>query len=78
MIKQIIYNYCGLLSVLWAILIFVLCATPGQYLPSEKWLELIAFDKALMAIVLANPGKPSNKTCPFVKRPKSKRSIICS
>ena len=40
--------------------------------------ELIAFDKALMAIVLANPGKPSNKTCPFVKRPKSKRSIICS
>ena len=40
--------------------------------------ELIAFDKDLMAIVLANPGKPSNKTCPFVKRPKSKRSIICS
>ena len=51
MIKQIIYNYCGLLSVLWAILIFVLCATPGQYLPSEKWLELIAFDKFVHATI---------------------------
>ena len=51
MIKQIIYNYCGLLSVLWAILIFVLCATPGQYLPSEKWLELIGFDKLIHASI---------------------------
>ena len=51
MIKQIIYNYCGLLSVLWAILIFVLCATPGQYIPSEKWLELIAFDKFVHATI---------------------------
>ena len=51
MIKQIIYNYCGLLSVLWSILIFVLCATPGQYLPSEKWLELIGFDKLIHATI---------------------------
>lgn len=51
MIKKIIYNYCGLFSILWAILIFVLCATPGQYLPSEKWLELIGFDKLIHASI---------------------------
>lgn len=51
MIKQIIYNYCGLLSVLWAILIFVLCATPGQYIPTEKWLELFGFDKLIHASI---------------------------
>ena len=51
MIKQIIYNYCGLFSILWAILIFVLCATPGQYIPSEKWLELIGFDKLIHASI---------------------------
>ncbi len=51
MIKQIIYNYCGLFSIVWAILIFVLCATPGQYLPSEKWLELIGFDKFVHASI---------------------------
>lgn len=51
MIKQIIYNYCGLLSILWAIFIFILCATPGQYIPSEKWLELIGFDKFIHASI---------------------------
>jgi VanZ family protein len=51
MIKQIIYNYCGLFSIVWAILIFVLCATPGQYLPSEEWLELIGFDKFVHASI---------------------------
>jgi VanZ family protein len=35
----------------WAILIFILCATPGQYLPSEKWLELIGFDKFVHASI---------------------------
>ena len=74
MIKQIIYNYCGLLSVLWAILIFVLCATPGQYLPSEKWLELIAFDKfvhasiffILLSLVFLKAVKHQQSTFVFV------------
>jgi VanZ family protein len=30
---------------LWAAIIFALCATPGQYIPSANWLELLSFDK---------------------------------
>jgi len=34
-----------LLSAMWAFFIFVLCATPGQYIPTTDWLELLSFDK---------------------------------
>lgn len=33
----------------WALVIFVLCATPGQYIPSADWLELLSFDKFVHA-----------------------------
>lgn len=34
-----------MLSLLWAAFIFVLCATPGNLIPSANWLELLSFDK---------------------------------
>lgn len=34
---------------MWAALIFILCATPGQYIPSANWLELLSFDKFVHA-----------------------------
>ncbi len=47
--KKIILKYCIVLSALWALLIFILCATPGQYIPSANWLELLSFDKFVHA-----------------------------
>ncbi len=47
--KKIILKYCIVLSALWAALIFILCATPGQYIPSANWLELLSFDKFVHA-----------------------------
>lgn len=40
-----------LLTVAWAFFIFVLCATPGQYIPTADWLELLSFDKLVHASV---------------------------
>ncbi len=43
--KKFIYKNAGLLTVAWAIIIFMLCATPGQYIPSASWLDLLSVDK---------------------------------
>lgn len=47
--KKIILKYCIVLSALWAFLIFILCAAPGQFIPSANWLELLSFDKFVHA-----------------------------
>jgi VanZ family protein len=44
-ITRFIYNNNRSLLVIWFLLIFVLCATPGNYIPSADWLELLSFDK---------------------------------
>jgi VanZ family protein len=44
-VKKVIFNRSPLLALLWALLIFGLCATPGRYIPSASWLELLSFDK---------------------------------
>jgi hypothetical protein len=44
-LKKYIYKHAGTFTLLWALLIFGLCATPGQYIPSASWLELLSFDK---------------------------------
>lgn len=57
--KKLIYKYAGLLAGVWTLIIFVLCATPGQYIPSANWLELLSFDKwvhAGMFFVLTSLG----------------------
>ena len=43
--KRFIYEYPGILSLTWAGIILFLCATPGRYIPSVSWLELLSFDK---------------------------------
>ena len=47
--KKFIYDHPISLSVIWVVFIFVLCATPGQYIPSADWLELLSFDKFVHA-----------------------------
>ncbi len=49
MMKKFVYKRPGLLAVIWAAFIFVLCATPGQFIPSASWLELLSFDKLVHA-----------------------------
>jgi VanZ family protein len=43
--KIFIRKYAGFLMVTWTLIIFVLCATPGQYIPSASWLDLLSIDK---------------------------------
>jgi VanZ family protein len=62
---RLIYKRSLLFAVIWALIIFILCATPGQYIPSANWLELLSFDKwvhasiffILTALVLLNGVK---------------------
>ncbi|HOZ88164.1 MAG TPA: VanZ family protein [Bacteroidia bacterium] len=49
--KKIVYDRPYLFSSLWALFIFVLCATPGQYVPSADWLDLLSFDKLVHAFM---------------------------
>ena len=50
-IKSLFYRNANVFAVLWALIIFVLCATPGQYIPSADWLELLSFDKFVHASI---------------------------
>lgn len=43
--KQRIKKNPELFSFVWAAVIFILCATPGQYIPTANWLEWLSFDK---------------------------------
>ncbi len=38
-------------AILWTLIIFVLCCTPGQYIPTTNWLELLSFDKFVHASI---------------------------
>ncbi|MBK8845734.1 MAG: VanZ family protein [Bacteroidetes bacterium] len=40
-------------TLLWAMLILVLCLMPGKELPKIWWLELLSFDKVVHAAVFA-------------------------
>lgn len=47
--KQLLYKHAIFCAITWFIIIFILCATPGQYIPSANWLELLSFDKLVHA-----------------------------
>jgi len=47
--KKFIARKSLLLSIIWASVIFILCATPGQYIPSASWLDMLSFDKFVHA-----------------------------
>jgi hypothetical protein len=49
--KNYIYTYSFTFCLIWAAVIFALCATPGQYIPSANWLELLSFDKFVHASI---------------------------
>jgi VanZ family protein len=46
-----VYKYAAVLCACWAGVIFILCATPGQYIPGVHWLDLLSFDKWVHASV---------------------------
>jgi hypothetical protein len=51
MVKRWLKDHPYKLSLAWAIVIFILCATPGRFIPSANWLELLSFDKWVHAAV---------------------------
>jgi VanZ family protein len=51
LLKKNILKYSVLYAIVWAVVIFILCATPGQYIPSNNWLELLSFDKFVHAFI---------------------------
>lgn len=48
---KLLLKYSLLFAILWTIIIFVLCSTPGQYIPTTNWLELLSFDKFVHASI---------------------------
>ena len=48
---KLLLKYSLLAAVLWTLIIFVLCCTPGQYIPTTNWLELLSFDKFVHASI---------------------------
>lgn len=47
--KKFLIKNSGWLAIAWLLIIFLLCATPGQYIPSADWLDLLSFDKFVHA-----------------------------
>jgi hypothetical protein len=45
----IAYRHAVLCFFTWFCIIFVLCATPGEYIPSNSWLDLLSIDKLVHA-----------------------------
>ena len=48
---NLLLKYSLLAAVLWTLIIFILCCTPGQYIPTTNWLELLSFDKFVHASI---------------------------
>ncbi len=48
---KILIKYSLLISITWTVTIFVLCCTPGRYIPTTSWLELLSFDKFVHASI---------------------------
>src|SRR6476620_4871693 len=49
--KRLLFTYPVFLSIFCAVVILVLCATPGQYIPSAGWMELLSLDKLIHASI---------------------------
>lgn len=48
---KLLLKYSLLAAILWTLIIFILCCTPGQYIPTTNWLELLSFDKFVHASI---------------------------
>ena len=42
---KLILKYSLIISILWTLIILILCCTPGKYIPNTTWLEVLNFDK---------------------------------
>ena len=50
MIKTLL-KYSLVVAITWTLVIFVLCCTPGRFIPTTNWLELLSFDKFVHASI---------------------------
>lgn len=48
---QLIRKYALLCALAWTAIIFGLCSTPGKYVPTAHWLDLLSFDKLVHASI---------------------------
>jgi len=73
-LRKFILTYSLTLSVIWALVVLVLCAFPGQYIPSIHFLELMSFDKfvhagvffVLCAFIFITLRKKKLEKCTFI------------
>jgi VanZ family protein len=49
--KPFLFKYILLFALAWTAVIFVLCCTPGRYVPTAHWLDLLSFDKLVHASI---------------------------
>ena len=48
---KLISKYSFILALSWTGIIFILCCTPGRFIPTTSWLELLSFDKFVHASI---------------------------
>ena len=48
---KLLLKYNLLCAVLWTVIIFILCSTPGHFITTNNWLELLSFDKFVHASI---------------------------
>lgn len=48
---KLLLKYSLQAAITWSIIIFVVCCTPGKYVPTAHWLELLSFDKFVHASI---------------------------
>lgn len=49
--KANLFKYALFLALIWTAVIFILCCTPGKYVPKAHWLDLLSFDKLVHASI---------------------------
>lgn len=49
--KPFLLKYILILALAWTAVIFALCCTPGRYVPTAHWLDLLSFDKLVHASI---------------------------
>lgn len=49
--KPFIFKYALFFGFAWTVVIFILCCTPGKYVPTAHWLDLLSFDKLVHASI---------------------------
>lgn len=49
--KSFLFKYSLPFALAWTAVIFALCCTPGRYVPTAHWLDLLSFDKLVHASI---------------------------